>query len=152
MEKSNSKPLALVIGLCSHGLAMTRALSDSGVEVHAFDANSKLPGAQTNSATVHLVKNIKTDSLIEDLVSFRKNISADRQIVLFPTNDNNVKVIANHIDELSRYFLISWTDCADSVLSLLLCFDKILQYVRCRRVQIRFHFKFFVLFVVLATV
>lgn len=116
----NQRPVALVIGLCSHGLAMTRALHDEGIEVHAFEANERLPGYVTNSAHVHKVKNIKTESLIDDLMAFREQIPPGRDIVLFPTNDNNVSVIGRNIDKLTSKFLLSWEHCTDKVMSLLL--------------------------------
>ncbi|MEH6648946.1 MAG: GNAT family N-acetyltransferase [Motiliproteus sp.] len=108
-------PCALVVGLCSHGLAVTRSLRKQGVEVHALEANPGIPGALTNSAQIHLVASIKHDSLIDDLLAFRTRIPAHRRIILFPTNDNNVRVIAKHIDRLSGGFVVSWGDSADTV-------------------------------------
>ena len=120
MKKLSNEPIALVVGLCSHGLAMTRALHMNGVEVHAFEANPNLPGVKTNSAKIHLIANIKTVSLIDDLLSFRQKIPNNRPIVLFPTNDNNVKVIGQHIETLTPHFVLSWQTCATEVLELLL--------------------------------
>ncbi len=116
---SSSRPIALVIGLCSHGLAMARALNRSGVEVHALEANMKLPGAFTNSATIHQVKSIKDTTLVDDLVRFRGAIPSHRKIVLLPTNDNNVRVIAANIDLLKESFLISWSHCSEDISRLL---------------------------------
>ncbi len=99
---------------------MARALASAGIEVHAFEANSKLPGSATNIAKVHFIRNIKSDSLVDDLIRFRAAFEHSREIVLFPTNDNNVKIIAQHITQLSPHFLLSWWGCADQVLSLLL--------------------------------
>lgn len=112
--------IALVIGLCSHGLAMTRALTKCGVEVHALEANIDLPGALTSSAKVHKVESIKQESIIDDLISFREKFSVDTKIVLLPTNDNNVKIIAANIALLSPHYIISWDHCADTVAALLL--------------------------------
>lgn len=120
METNYNSPIALVIGLCSHGLAMARALRERGIEVHAFEVNHTLPGVWTNSAIVHYVSSVKTQSLIRDLLSFRAKIPASRPIVLFPTNDNNVSVIGNHIGQLTPHFLLSWQHCTGVVLPLLL--------------------------------
>jgi predicted ATP-grasp superfamily ATP-dependent carboligase len=117
---NDNNHIALVIGLCSHGLAMTRALTKCGVNVHALEANFELPGAITNSATVHKVASIKQDSLIDDLLSFRKQFSPTIKIVLIPTNDNNVKIISTNIQLLSEHYIISWGHCADTVAALLL--------------------------------
>jgi len=116
----NNQPIALVIGLCSHGLAMSRALHDTGIEVHALEAKSNLPSVKTNSAKVHFISSINNDGLIIDLLNYRKTVDEQRPIVLFPTNDNNVKVLANNIDRLSPHYKISWANCADTVRSLLL--------------------------------
>ncbi|MAZ90119.1 MAG: hypothetical protein CL693_21000 [Cellvibrionaceae bacterium] len=112
--------IALVIGLCSHGLAMCRALRDHDVEVHAFEAKAFLPGVKTNSATIHYVRDINSTGLIDDLLAFRKTIDPNTRIVLLPTNDNNVKVIAQNYDKLESHFLLSWSKSRDSVLKLLL--------------------------------
>ncbi len=120
MSFSHNEPCALVVGLCSHGLAISRSLSKAGVEVHAFEANSSIPGFQTKSATIHRVDSIKDPSLIEDLLAFRERMPVAKSIVLFPTNDNNVRVIAEHIDRLKDAFIISWAHCSDSIRKLLL--------------------------------
>lgn len=112
--------IALVIGLCSHGIAMVRALKGAGVEVHALEAKKSLPGACTNDALVHYVRDINADSLIEDLLAYRQSMDKDRPIVLFPTNDNNVRIIAQHKHKLQPYFRLSWYDNAELILALLL--------------------------------
>jgi predicted ATP-grasp superfamily ATP-dependent carboligase len=119
-DKSENQPIALVIGLCSHGLAMTRALSRAGVEVHAFEANSSLPGTKTSTAKVHLVASIKNESLVHDLINFKQLQFQNRKIVLLATNDNNVKVIGINLELLKVHYLISWEKCHEKVLSLLL--------------------------------
>ncbi|WP_020679656.1 GNAT family N-acetyltransferase [Marinobacterium rhizophilum] len=115
-----SAPCALVIGLCSHGLAIARSLQRLGIEVHAFEANSAIPGALTNSAHIHYVENIKDNSLVDDLLAFRQRIPASRDIVLFPSNDNNVRIIASNIDRLRGDFILSWEGCVDQVQKYLL--------------------------------
>ncbi|MCP8686784.1 GNAT family N-acetyltransferase [Marinobacterium sedimentorum] len=113
-------PCALVVGLCSHGLAIARSLQRLGIEVHAFEANSSIPGALTNSAHIHYVKSIKDNSLVDDLRAFRERIPLSRDIVLFPSNDNNVRVIARNIDRLRGAYILSWESCVDQVQKLLL--------------------------------
>lgn len=115
MALPKDAPCALVIGLCSHGLAIARSLRKQGVEVHAFEANRSIPGALTNSARIHLVASIKHDSLIDDLLAFRAKIPASRPIILFPTNDNNVRVIAKSVDRLKEAYLLSWEKSAATV-------------------------------------
>ncbi|GAB3100019.1 GNAT family N-acetyltransferase [Aestuariicella hydrocarbonica] len=118
MNTNNS--IALVIGLCSHGIAMCRALKQEGVDVHAFEAKNYLPGAATNTANIHYVKNINENSLIDDLLQFRQAIDRSTAIVLFPTNDNNVRILAENVDRITPDFLLSWSENAEDILNLLL--------------------------------
>ncbi|ANG62528.1 hypothetical protein A8C75_08515 [Marinobacterium aestuarii] len=113
-------PCALVVGLCSHGLAIARSLQRLGIEVHAFEANSSIPGALTNSAHIHYVESIKDNSLVDDLRAFRQRIPLSRDIVLFPSNDSNVRVIASNIERLRGAYILSWEGCVDQVQKLLL--------------------------------
>lgn len=135
----NAKPsipqmsIALVIGLCSHGLAMVRALHECGAEVHAFESKLDIPGAATTLAKIHRVESIKTDALIAHLIEFRELIPRSVPIVLFCTNDDNVAVVGRAIDQLHSLYEISWGDCAETVLSLLLK-DSIEQ--QCRRANL----------------
>jgi len=117
---SSKQPIALVIGLCSHGIAMTRALVRKGVVVHAFEANRLLPGIQTNSAIIHFVQSIKSNSLVDELIKFRASIDINTPIVLFPTNDVHVKIFGERINEIKGDFLLSWHECSDKILDLLL--------------------------------
>nr|WP_067297841.1 GNAT family N-acetyltransferase [Marinobacterium profundum] len=120
MVLPQNAPCALVVGLCSHGLAIARSLQRLGIEVHAFEANSSIPGALTNSARIHYVESIKDDSLVDDLHAFRQRIPSSRDIVLFPSNDNNVRVIASNIDRLRGAYILSWEGCVDQVQKFLL--------------------------------
>jgi predicted ATP-grasp superfamily ATP-dependent carboligase len=120
MKLPQNAACALVVGLCSHGLAIARSLQRLGVEVHALEANALIPGALTNSADIHYVESIKDNSLVDDLLAFRERIPPSRDIVLFPSNDNNVRVIARNIDRLRGAYILSWEGCVDQVQKLLL--------------------------------
>lgn len=111
---------ALVIGLCSHGLAICRSLYAAGVEVHALEVNEQTPGFVTCSATPHVVPSLKDESLVEHLLRFRELIEPHRRIVLIATNDDNVRLIAEHAAELGKEFHISWGNSAESIKALLL--------------------------------
>lgn len=115
----NNKPIALVIGLCSHGVAMTRALNRQGIEVHAFESDHKLPGIETNSATVHFISSIKSLDLFEELYKFRASIDLQIPIVLFPTNDVHVQLFSERMDFIRSHFLLSWQDCGEKIARLL---------------------------------
>ena len=134
MQKSMPN-IALVIGLCSHGLAMARALKDSGAEVHAFEANKSLAGVQTNAAIVHFIADVKSSLLINDIITFSKSFDKNRQIVLFPSNDVNVKVLGENVDKLPPNCLLSWHHCSDDILALLL---KNNIEARCKEIDINY--------------
>ena len=110
---------ALVLGVCSHGLAICRSLKRHGIQVHVLEPDSDLPGFRTSSAHVHTANSINDSRLIEQLFAFRKTIHSDTQIVVFPTNDNNVRVIAQHAEQLAESFIVSWLSSAQAVENLL---------------------------------
>lgn len=113
----NNHP-ALVVGLCSHGLATVRALAKCGVEVHAIEADVRLPGVKTKMARVHVADNIG-DKLIEALIQVRKKIGSSEKPVLFLMNDKMVLEVANQWEEIKDYYCLSWSDNKKIVASLL---------------------------------
>jgi D-aspartate ligase len=120
---------AVVVGLCAHGLALTRALHREGVSVFALEKNRTLPGLKTSSAAVHFVDDIDGDSLVKTLIQFAiKNFPTERP-VLFLTNDNMTAAIARQVDQVRQYYRLSWADCAERTARLL---DKSHIEIRCR--------------------
>lgn len=141
MERDN-RPIALVIGLCSHGIAMVRALRNQGIDIHAFEKNPDLPGALTNAATVHIVSDINSEKLIGELLDFKQNIAPNKDVVLLPTNDNNVRILGENAEALKELFLLSWINCAEQVCQLLLkdniekrCNETSLNYPKSRVIE-----------------
>lgn len=116
MEK---QPIALVLGFSIHGLAVARALHSSGIQVHAVSESGDLPTCKTSVATVHIDDRINSRSAIDSLLDIRQKIPRERQIVLFPTNDKIVGLLADHWDELDNTFRLSWSECRDRVRDLI---------------------------------
>ena len=112
-------PLAVVTGLCAHGLAVAHALARSGVTVVALEANTTLPGFRTDCARVVKVPEINGQGLITALNDFAHTISGDIQPVLFLTNDNMVRIVGQHWDALSGRYQMSWAGCRERLLPLL---------------------------------
>jgi predicted ATP-grasp superfamily ATP-dependent carboligase len=112
-------PPAVVIGLCAHGLATVRSLAKSGVRVHAIEANKSLPGFGTRLAQVHWVKEIHGRGLIDALLELAAQHSPDTKPVLFPMNDKMVQCVGRYWEELSPFYLLSWSDCRVNILRLL---------------------------------
>lgn len=110
---------AVVVGLCAHGLAVTRALAKSGVPVVALEANRALPGFRTRHADVRHVPDINGTGLIEALQDLRQALPAEPDPVLILTNDNMVRGVGRHWDRLAGLYRLSWADCRDRVLDLL---------------------------------
>ncbi|MET0012478.1 MAG: hypothetical protein ABW088_02375 [Sedimenticola sp.] len=111
---------AVVIGLCVHGLAVSRALAKGGVEVHAIESDTKLPGIHTSSSIVHIVNSIAGKDLICNLINLHPYLkSGSWKPVLFPINDEMVGSIADSWNELEDLYCLSWSCNIDLVKSLL---------------------------------
>ena len=117
---SGAEPIAVVIGMCGHGLAIARALHRQGVKVVGLERDTTLPGTSTNSALVLQVPDINGDEMVQALLRlpFLARPHAPKP-VLFTTNDRMVATLARRMGELQPHFDVSWADSADHVLRLL---------------------------------
>lgn len=117
---ANNSPLALVTGFTIHGLAVARALSRAGVDVHALTPPGSRfsPTRFTRYATVHVRDNLNSDDLVEHLLEFARTESAGRQTVLFPTSDRMAAAMARGWDRLGDRYLLSWAHCRNLVLAM----------------------------------
>ena len=111
--------LAVVVGLCAHGLAITRSLHEAGVRVVAVEANRCLPGLNTNTAEVLIVDDINGPELIKALISLAENLSATTVPVLYLTNDTMVNTIGTYYKEIRHLYRVSWGSSRRAVLPLL---------------------------------
>jgi len=134
-----SKPAyAVVLGLCSHGLAVARALASADVPVLAIEKDLRLPGVRSRAVQrVHWVSSFEANALVAGLLDLRRQLPDQAKVVLFPINDNQVRIIAQHLGELGPHFHVSWAPCAELVLKLLnkdaltsFCRDRGLKYPR----------------------
>lgn len=118
MHKSrNSTASALVMGLCSHGLSVARALAARGINVVAIEKDRTLPGVSSNSVSDIIWINSFSDlDLLEGLNIARKRLTG--QIVLMPVNDNHVRFIGINWNQLKDHFLLSWSSCIHNTLRL----------------------------------
>lgn len=111
---------AVVVGLCSHGLAVARALGRAGVPVHALEVNRELPGTATRYATVHWGKDINGAGLIEDLQALASHLASPKPPILFLTNDNMVRIVSREWERLAKIYSLSWADSREAVDNLIL--------------------------------
>lgn len=110
---------AVVVGLCVHGLALVRSLGHAGVPVHALEADRDLPGCRTRLARIHYAGDINGPGLIDALLELRGQMPADEPPVLFLTNDNMVRTVGRHWDQLDGLYRLSWAACREQILALL---------------------------------
>jgi predicted ATP-grasp superfamily ATP-dependent carboligase len=121
MTSATARPLALVIGLTIHGLAVVRALARAGVEVHALSQGSRWrnPATYTRYGRVHMREGLNTPALLEHLQQLAESVGRGRGIVLFPTSDRMAGTIARHWPALEALgYRLSWAHCRELVLSL----------------------------------
>lgn len=127
---------ALVCGLDSHGLAVARALGQSGVTVYALCETPPLPGAYTNSVRrTFAVPDLTSPQVVPALLAARDAMPAHDAVALLAVNDRQVKTIARHIDTLQPHYRIAWADSHRTVLELLRK-DKLEAW--CRRQGLRY--------------
>ena len=134
---------ALVIGLCSHGLSVVRALHKAGVTVFVIEKNQNAPGVWSNSIEkVFPVLDFSQKELLNELPKIRKQLSSWEHIVLFATNDNHVKFISENSVEVTQYFKVSWLEQSEDIRKLLdktnleqFCINVGLNYPKTRYIQ-----------------
>ena len=117
---SPPKPaVALVVGLCSHGLSVVRGLHDAGVEVYALEKDAWRPGVRSNAIRhTFLCSEAEMADLVPTLAAVRARLPQDRQVVLFPSNDTHVRQMGEGLAQLLPHYLLSWAHCAGHVLRL----------------------------------
>lgn len=96
------------MGLCTHGLAIVRSLARKGVPVVALESNLDVPGRRTRYADAVVATDLNGPPLIQDLVRLRERFSEDP--VLFLTNDNMVRVVADGFAEIHTRYKLHWSD------------------------------------------
>ena len=114
-----SPPVALVLGLDSHGLAVARALAEAGVVVYALEPNPATPGAVSNRVRRCFgLQDFSEPNLLAALRRVRKQLQEHPRVVLLAINDRQVTAVSHHLDELQSLYLISWAEQAPTILKL----------------------------------
>ncbi|HEU4724802.1 MAG TPA: hypothetical protein VFU59_05815 [Candidatus Eisenbacteria bacterium] len=108
MTKPTHTTPAVLVGLCTHGLAIARSLGRRGIRVVALESNRTLAGRRTRFAEVVDAENINGPALIDDLVRLRERFRENP--VLFITNDNMVRVLAEGLDRIAPLYRFHWSD------------------------------------------
>lgn len=136
-RSASSGATAVVVGLCSHGLAAVRALAGRGVEVHALESDETLPGVYTRYARIHHVPAINDARLIDSLLEIHdavQGVSGERPVLLL-MNDNMVLEVARNWGRLESCYRLGWHDSRETIARLMIksaleayCRDKGLRY------------------------
>lgn len=112
-------PVAVVVGLCGHGLTIARALHRNGIRVVALETNSTLPGMRTRCVSIRKVGDINHAGLIDSLLALADEIGSQSPPVLILTNDRMVETVGRHLEQLQGRFALSWSACHQRLLPLL---------------------------------
>jgi D-aspartate ligase len=99
---------AVVVGLCTHGLAIVRSLGRRGIPVVALESNPRVPGRRTRYAEAVDATDVNGPALISDLVRLRDRFRENP--VLFLTNDNMVRVVAEGLAEIRSRYTLLWSE------------------------------------------
>jgi D-aspartate ligase len=98
---TSKRPVAVVVGLCAHGLAIVRSLARKGVTVVAVESNWGQPSAATRYGT-KLHGDIQGPGLVPLLLEL--GAAVPLRPVLFVTNDKMVRAVNERIAEVrARY-------------------------------------------------
>lgn len=118
--RDNKRTAAVVIGLCSHGLSIVRGLAAGGVTVYGIEKNFDQPGIYTNKCKkIYQLDSFSTDCILKSLKEITNELAHIDKLVVFPSNDNHVKVLAELIGSLPEKCIVSWGACSQSISDLL---------------------------------
>ena len=119
MER-NQKSAAIVIGLCSHGLSIVRALAAEDVDVFCIEKNFDQPGVKTNKCKrIFTISDYTSSSILACLDTISAELIQYDSVVLFPSNDRHVKSLCEISHSIRSLYKISWIQCSTKILELL---------------------------------
>src|SRR5690606_23678852 len=115
-----NKRAALVIGACSHGLSVIRALHSEGVNVFVVEKDKKILGVKSNNILqTFFVNSFSAEDLLSELPKIREKLREWEDLVLFSTNDNHVKFVCDNSEILAKHFKISWQEHKETIKKLI---------------------------------
>lgn len=101
-------PPVIVLGLCKHGLYLTRNFARHGIPVLAIESNLAQSSARTRYGHKIFCTDLYGAPLIELLQELRPGVPAATPI--FPTNDRMVAFLLAHYRELSDHYRLPFPD------------------------------------------
>jgi predicted ATP-grasp superfamily ATP-dependent carboligase len=94
----------VVIGLCKHGLFLTRTFARHGVPVVALESDPKRSSARTRYGRKVWCASLEDERLVSALERLKDDL--DRPAPLFPTNDRIVDALIAHWERLGDAYLL----------------------------------------------
>jgi len=107
MDRGNGNPGAVIVGGSFHSLGAARNLAKHGVPVHILDSGACV--AQFSRSVKRFLKCPSVDDEA-GFVRFLVQHAAERNTegwVLFPSNDEHVRILAQHRERLSEHYLVT---------------------------------------------
>lgn len=99
---------AIVLGLCKHGLYLTRNFARHGIPVLAIESNLAQSSAHTRYGHKLVCADLYGAPLIELLQELQPWVPASTPI--FPTNDRMVEFLLSHYRELSGHYRLPFPE------------------------------------------
>jgi D-aspartate ligase len=97
---------AVIVGLDSmQGLQAARILHDRGIEVIALAKDAKNWACLTNVCKEIRITDTRHEALIEELRALGRTL--DRKAVLYPCEDENVRLVSRHRGELQEWYHVA---------------------------------------------
>jgi len=94
----------VVIGLCKHGLFLTRNFIKHQIPVFAIESNFNQPSAKTRYGQKIHCKDLNGIELIDVLLRLKNNFNQPTPI--FPTNDKIVTNLINNYDKIKDHYVL----------------------------------------------
>lgn len=95
-------PPVVVIGLCKHGLYLTRTFARHGIPVHVIERDFTQPSTRTRYGRKLHCEDLHGPALIQLLLDLKTRLPGP--VAVFPTNDRMVDLLLAHHDELSDHY------------------------------------------------
>lgn len=98
---------AVVVGSGANGLGVARSLKRAGVPAWLLDTDPRRPEMYTRAATPLAIRALQGDILIEELERLAGTLFRDTRPVLFLTQEETVKTVAQQRGHLAEHYRVA---------------------------------------------
>jgi predicted ATP-grasp superfamily ATP-dependent carboligase len=106
-DRMSADTPAVVLGAGVNGLGVARSLKRADVSAWLLDTDASRPEMYTRAARPLAIRALHGDTLIEDLVRLGDTQFAGLRPVLFLTQEETVKTVSRHRDQLSALYRLN---------------------------------------------